>query len=384
MIRFSAEFRCILIGGRCAFDRGVGSPDVKRTGQGGKVDLVLEGIRPAAGLEREARRGVIPGALTVSVVVPVHNDSGHLSQCLTALLDGSVRPAEIVVVDDGSEPPVDAASLPEGCRLLRRQHEGSYAARNAAVESARNDVIVFVDSDCLAHSGALERMISALERDPELAAVFGAYDDAPGSTDLVSQFRNLLHAYTHSCAREQAATFWTGCSAVRRSVFTGHGGFALDRTKLRDVELGLRMVRAGQKIRLDARVKVRHMKRWRLDRMVRTDVFDRAANWTELILRERRMPDDLNVRRAERWAVAALFALLGACVAARWRPEAGWAAVGLGAAYLALNAGVLSYFRRLRGAWFAARSVPLMMLYHACCAAGFTIGCARYLLRRTR
>ncbi len=118
--------------------------------------------------------------------------------------------------------------------------------------------------------------------------------------------------------------------------------------------------------------------------MVRTDVFDRAANWTQLILRERRMPDDLNVRRAERWAVAVLFALLGACVAALWRPEAGWAAVGLGAAYLALNAGLLSYFRRVRGAWFAARSVPLVMLYHACCAAGFAVGCARYLFPSAR
>ncbi len=160
------------------------------------MDLVLEGIRAAAGPEREARRAVKLGTLTVSVIVPVHNDRGHLSQCLAALLNGSVRPAELVVVDDGSEPPVDAASLPEGCRLLRRQHQGSYAARNAGVESARGDVIVFVDSDCLAHSVAVERMISALERDPELAAVFGAYDDAPGCTDFVSQFRNLLHAYT--------------------------------------------------------------------------------------------------------------------------------------------------------------------------------------------
>jgi glycosyltransferase involved in cell wall biosynthesis len=351
---------------------------------GEKVDLVLEGIRTAAGLERKARRGVIPGALTVSVVIPVHNDGAYLSQCVVALLDGSVCPAEIVVVDDGSEPPVDAACLPGGCRLLRRQHEGSYAARNAGVESARGDVIVFVDSDCLAHSDAVERMISALERDPELAAVFGAYDDAPGSRDFVSQFRNLLHAYTHARAREQAATFWTGCSAVRRSVFIGHGGFALDRKKLRDVELGLRMARAGRKIRLDAHVKVRHMKRWRLDRMVRTDVFDRAANWTELILRERRLPDDLNVRRAERWAVAALFAFLGAAVAALWRPEAGWAAVGLGGAYLALNAGLIGYFRRVRGASFAMRSLPLVMLYHACCAAGLAVGCTRYVLRAAR
>ena len=349
---------------------------------GGKVDLVLEGIRAAAGPEREARRAVKLGALTISVVIPVHNDGGHLGQCVAALLAASVRPVEIVVVDDGSEPPVDAASLPEGCRLLRRQHEGSYPARNAGAESSHGDVIVFVDSDCLVHSDSVERMTSALERDPELVAVFGAYDDEPGSRDFVSQFRNLLHAYTHARGREQAATFWTGCSAVRRSVFAGHGGFALDRDKLRDVELGLRMARAGQKIRLDAQVKVRHMKRWSLSRMIRTDVFDRAANWTELILRERRVPDDLNVRRAERWAVAALFAFLGACVAAPWRPDAAWAAVALGAAYLALNAGLLGYFRRVRGAWFAARSIPLAMLYHACCAAGFTVGCVRYLLRK--
>jgi GT2 family glycosyltransferase len=349
---------------------------------GGKVDLVLEGTRAAGRPERNIQPAAKSRPLTISVVIPVHNDRGHLSQCLAALRNGSVRPAELVVVDDGSEPPVDASSLPGGCRLLRRQHEGSYAARNAGVETARGDVIVFVDSDCLVHSGALERMISALERDPELAAVFGAYDDAPGSKDFVSQFRNLLHAYTHSRGREQAASFWTGCGAVRRSVFAAHGGFALDRAKLRDIELGLRMARAGRKIRLDAQVNVRHMKRWTLGGMIRTDVFDRAANWTELILRERRMPDDLNVRRAERWAVAALFAFLSSCAALPWRSGAGWAAVVLGAAYLALNAGVLRYFRRVRDPWFAARSVPLLMVYHACCAAGFAVGCARHLFRR--
>ncbi len=345
------------------------------------MDLVLEEIRAAAGPAREVRRAAKFGALTISVVIPVHNDCGHLRQCLAALLAASVRPAGIVVVDDGSEPPVDATSLPQGCRLLRRDHEGSFAARNAGVEATSGDVIVFVDSDCVAHPDAIERMVAALDHDPELAAVFGSYDDAPGSQDLISQFRNLLHAYTHELGHESASSFWTGCGAVRRNVFAELGGFALDRNKLRDVELGLRMVRAGHKLRLDPRARVRHLKRWRLGTMIRTDVFDRAANWTELMLRERRFPDDLNVRRSERWAVAALFAAAGAAALAPVRPEAGWVATALGTLYLGLNAKLLRYFGRLRGATFALRSVPLVMLYHACCAAGLGIGCLRWLLR---
>jgi hypothetical protein len=72
---------------------------------------------------------------------------------------------------------------------------------------------------------AIRRVVKAFEDDPALAAVFGSYDRRPRAPGLVSQYRNLLHHYTHQIGNPEAGTFWSGCGAIRRSVFVGVGGF---------------------------------------------------------------------------------------------------------------------------------------------------------------
>ena len=103
--------------------------------------------------------------------------------------------------------------------------EGPAAARNRGAEQVAGDVIVFVDADVTVHPDALERIREAFAADPELAAVFGSYDDAPAAPQLVSQFRNLLHHHVHSSSPGPAETFWAGLGAVRREPFLAAGGF---------------------------------------------------------------------------------------------------------------------------------------------------------------
>ena len=55
--------------------------------------------------------------------------------------------------------------------------------------------------------------------------MFGSYDDTPEAPDFISQYRNLLHHYTHQRAKREAKTFWTGCGAVRKEVFSELKGF---------------------------------------------------------------------------------------------------------------------------------------------------------------
>jgi hypothetical protein len=78
------------------------------------------------------------------------------------------------------------------------------SGRNRGARQARGEIIVFVDSDVRVHPDAFARIRKAFGDDPELTALFGAYDDDPACRQTVSQFRNLLHHHVHRRAAGDA------------------------------------------------------------------------------------------------------------------------------------------------------------------------------------
>jgi hypothetical protein len=56
---------------------------------------------------------------------------------------------------------------------------------------------------------------------------------------------------------------------------------------------------------------VTHLKHWTFWGLVKTDILDRGIPWTELILRDRFMPNDLNLQLSQRVSVALVFVLIG-------------------------------------------------------------------------
>ncbi len=317
----------------------------------------------------------------------MRDNDAHLTACLAALHNGGARPLEILIVDDGSVRRLPPAARRGLCRLIRMPRpSGSFAARNRGAASARGDILVFVDSDVAVSPTTLSRIAARFDADPALDAVFGAYDTSPSDPRLVSRYRNLLHSFVHRTSHRSACTFWTGCGAVRRSVFLAHGGFTLDRLHLRDVEFGLRLWRAGRRLALDPEIQGKHLKRWTLASMVRTDVFHRGANWTELLLRERFLPDDLNLGLSQRLSVASVYVLAALAVLAALHPA--WplaaAAASLAALYLLLNRPFFAFLAAHAGPRFAAASVPLHCLYHFCCGLGLAAGLKRFFFDRPR
>jgi hypothetical protein len=168
-----------------------------------------------------------------------------------------------------------------------------------------------VDADVCVHSDAIDRIAEALS-DPEVDAVIGSYDDDPSSPDFLSQYKNLMHCFVHQTASSEASTFWSGCGAIRRDVFLVLSGFDANykRPAIEDIELGYRMRQAGRRIVLDRDLRVRHLKKWTFWALVRTDVVDRGIPWTELILRDQDMPDDLNLQISQRVSIGLVYVIL--------------------------------------------------------------------------
>ena len=315
--------------------------------------------------------------MKLSVIVPVLNGIGTLPKCLKALNDSARPPDELIVVDDGSTDASATAAEQAGAMVLHVAGgpRGPAAARNLGVKHASGDVLVFVDADVTAHRDTLERIADRLESDPELGAVFGSYDDAPTALGVISQYKNLLHHYVHQTTRGEASTFWAGCGAVRREAFEAVGGFDAETyasPSIEDIELGVRLRKAGYRIRCCPEVLATHAKRWTLAGWIRTDVALRAVPWTRLILREGSMPDDLNLDVRSRACAVASLGALGSGVFAPWYAWAGVACV-LGLTFvLACNAGLFRLFYRRGGFSFAAACLLLHVTYYVYSSLTFT------------
>ncbi|WP_420455814.1 glycosyltransferase family 2 protein [Rubrivirga sp.] len=326
--------------------------------------------------------------LTVSAIVPVHRGGDAFRRCAAALAGALGVEDEWVVVADGEtdgawrDLPASRASTRT---LVHPTPRGPAVARNRGAREARGDVLFFVDADVVVRPDTVERVRAAFQADAGLSALVGSYDDAPGDPAFLSQYRNLLHHHTHQTASEPFRTFWTGCGAVRRDVFEALSGFdeGYARPSIEDIEFGYRLGDAGHRIALDKGLQVTHLKAWRAADMVATDVFRRAAPWTELLLRRGAVEDNLNVDRRSRLSVAAVGTMAAAAVTLPFRPKAGSVAGAAAAlSFVGLNAGFYRSLYRIKGLRFAALAVPWHVLYAASSGVGFAVGAARHLARR--
>ena len=281
--------------------------------------------------------------MRLSAIVPATNRPPTLARCVAAITAAADVPDELIVVDEAPEP-------------------GPAGARNEGVRRATGDVLVFVDADVVPHADAFTRIRAAFESDPELAAVFGSYDDNPPAPGAVAGFRNLLHHHVHQQGGGPQPTFWAGLGAVRREAFESAGGFdalRYPRPSIEDVELGTRLAAAGARLVLDPRLQGTHLKAWTLAEMVRTDFEARGVPWVELLLRGGASTTMLNLGWRHRLsALTCLVVVLGLL---RRRP--GTAAGGL-VGLVALNAGFYALLLRRRGAAEATLGVGLHVLHH--------------------
>lgn len=327
------------------------------------------------------------GTVLFTVVVPVLDGGKAFDRCLRALAASDFDDFELVVVDDGSSDGSVERARAAGAEVLSTAgRRGPAAARNLGASRARGPWIFFLDADCAIDLHALGRAAAlATEAGPDLVALFGSYDDDPAATGAVSRYRNLLHHHVHHRGRAEASTFWAGCGAVRRAAFDAVGGFdagRYPRPSVEDIELGIRLRARGGRIRLVPEIQAKHLKRWTIGAMVRTDALARAAPWTELALGSGGFPRDLNTSLRGRLGVVFSVGSLACLAVSPWRPGLLLVAVVLAASTVALEFDLFRLLRRRGGVGLALAGVPLHALHHLAAAAGFAIGAARHVRGR--
>lgn len=110
---------------------------------------------------------------SVTVIIPTYNRRESLARALDSVIAQTVRPLEILVIDDGSTDETEEflAEAFGDVRYFFQENRGVSAARNRGIAEARGDWIAFLDSDDEWKPEKLERQLAAVREAPDVQIV---------------------------------------------------------------------------------------------------------------------------------------------------------------------------------------------------------------------
>jgi glycosyltransferase involved in cell wall biosynthesis len=218
----------------------------------------------AAGKGMAARKGMAAGQgaeaagkARVGVVVPVHGWAPYLAETLDGVM--AEEPGEIVVVDDGSDPPVELdPAQATACRLVRLdRRRGLAGARAAGMAALETELVALCDGDDVWEPGSLGLRVAAIG---DAAACFARSvivgpDDRPtGERWDVPERLELPELY------ERNPLCVSGV-LLRREAVDRAGGLECDLRRCEDWELWLRLLGRGERLVYEPRAVVRYRRR---------------------------------------------------------------------------------------------------------------------------
>lgn len=131
----------------------------------------------------------------ISVIVPVYKVEKELPRCVDSILRQTYPHLQIILVDDGSPDGCGAicdayAAAHENVQVIHKENGGLSDARNAGIEHADGDYLMFVDSDDYIEPDMAEKLYRALQSaDADMSICNFRYDcsdlaDSEGYKDL--------------------------------------------------------------------------------------------------------------------------------------------------------------------------------------------------------
>ncbi|HUR17419.1 MAG TPA: glycosyltransferase [Acidimicrobiales bacterium] len=214
---------------------------------------------------------------SVDVVILSWNDGELLDVALGSVLESTEIGVNVVVVDNGSDPPVSTGASSRVRVVRNDENTGVAKARNQGARLGGAPVVCFLDSDARFAPGSLARLVEVLIADPSIGLAAPVFEDQPAEASAgkaPSLWRKALRATnlttSYRPVRKVPGEFWDvdfaigACQVFRRTAFETIGG--LDETFFygpEDVDFCLRLRKAGWRVVQVARAPVHHPPRRR-------------------------------------------------------------------------------------------------------------------------
>jgi len=190
--------------------------------------------------------------LTLAIVIPVYNEENHLAACLDAIANQTVRPDEVIVVDNNS---LDASRLIASrypfVTLLTEPVQGLIAARNTGMNAAKSQLIGRINADARLAPDWVKRVRARFEDDKQLDGLAGiGYNEC---SVLAGDRYSAVFSQFYMIATEaflRTNVLWGANMIVRRSAWRKVRGIlhTVDSEVHEDIDFSLCMAGLGQKI----------------------------------------------------------------------------------------------------------------------------------------
>ena len=107
----------------------------------------------------------------VSVIVTTKNEERNIGACLESVVQQSMPPLEMIVVDNYSEDKTEKIALEYGSKVFELGPERS-AQRNYGVEQAQGKYILYLDADMRLSQKVIEECVNCCEADSGVSGIY--------------------------------------------------------------------------------------------------------------------------------------------------------------------------------------------------------------------
>ena len=134
----------------------------------------------------------------LSIIIPVYNSENYLQACLDSIINQSFTDFEILLINDES---TDRSSIlcdeysRKDCRihLFHKENNGVSSARNTGLDNAKGTWVLFVDSDDLLPSNALNYLIEITNSDIDMSlGGFSKFDDQHSVLETIRPSASII------------------------------------------------------------------------------------------------------------------------------------------------------------------------------------------------
>lgn len=157
-----------------------------------------------------------------SIIIPTYQHAKYLPDSIASALAQTV-PCEVIVVDDGSTDDTAAVVKRYGVKFIQQDHAGPSAARNAGIEAATGEFIMFLDADDVIAPTKIAKQLAAFTDDIGWVICDVSIEDAASGQKITASKRygyNGLGGWIQSLLAERNI-FPIMAPLVRRSVLNG-------------------------------------------------------------------------------------------------------------------------------------------------------------------
>lgn len=145
-----------------------------------------------------------PDLPKASIIIATYNRPRELTVAIGSILDQTVKPHEIIVVDDGalSDPPLRTAALRKGIRYIHIQkspeNRGLTKSRNIGIDAADGDILFFLDDDVKLFNDFLEISLACYAQYPDISGMGGGevFNKKPGLSQKLWFCHEVLFCMT--------------------------------------------------------------------------------------------------------------------------------------------------------------------------------------------